>query len=156
MRWYRSPAILHKIYPTVPNTCWRCLKEVGTMTHIWWSCPTLTPFWKKVHSISTSVSSLPLVFDPTQYLLHALHASPLPQYGKSLAMFMVAAARMCIPVHWKATRCPTVREWFNHIQKVCDMEEIIHTSQDTYQKFCAVWLRWLLFRGSQAYSENMR
>lgn len=88
-QWYRTPEVLHKISGSIPNTCWRCKKEVGSMLHIWWSCPAINAFWLKIHRTIRSVTSTPLQFTPLQYLLHFTSLSK-SLYYKSLAMTMVA------------------------------------------------------------------
>lgn len=60
--WYRTPSLLHKFSPSIPNTCWRCGKAEGTMLHVWWDCE---PFWKKVHDIISQVTTYTL--DYTQH-----------------------------------------------------------------------------------------
>lgn len=45
-------------------------------------------------------------------------------------MLMVAAARMCVPVRWNSATVSTMRKWVGRIQTMCDMEELIHVSQD--------------------------
>lgn len=64
---------------------------MGTILHVWWSCPNIQIFWKEVHEIIVKVSDCPVVFTPQQYLLHS---TPVPktQYYKSLAMHMINAA----------------------------------------------------------------
>lgn len=33
-RWYRCPLLLHRIYPNVPDLCWRCHSAKGSLLHI--------------------------------------------------------------------------------------------------------------------------
>lgn len=47
--WYMTPDVLHSIYPTCSDHCWRCLGDKGTQLHIFWSCPLIAPFWHSVH-----------------------------------------------------------------------------------------------------------
>lgn len=52
-RWYLVLTRLQKMFPEMDPKCWRCLKERGSMTHIWWSCPKVKRFWIAVnHEIS--------------------------------------------------------------------------------------------------------
>lgn len=91
------------------------------MMHIWWECPVLGDFWFAVHTTIRKITSTPVAFTPTQYLLHHSNIQR-SQYHKSLAMIMVvAAARMCIPVHWKTPAAPTMKEWILRIQKIREM-----------------------------------
>lgn len=128
--WYRTPTFLHKFTPTTPETCWRCLKEWDTLLHIWWSCPRILTFWKEVHCITSHVTSYYLELLPAQFFLHH---SPLPHksYHKSLAMHMINAAKQCIPIHGGSPHHSSIKEWFNRIKKVAEMEELIHIARDT-------------------------
>lgn len=129
-RWYRTPALLHKFTPTIPEICWRCHKERGTILHIWWTCPCIQTFWKEVKRITSQVTSYDFELAPAQFLLHH---SPLPHksYHKSLAMHLINAAKQCIPIHWRSANTPPLKEWFSRIKKIAEIEELIHIAWDT-------------------------
>lgn len=146
-RWYRTPSLLHKFSPSIPNTCWRCGKAEGTMLHVWWDCDLIQPFWKKVHDIISQVTTYTLDYAPAQYLLHHTTLSKSAYY-KSLAMHMVNAARLCVPTHWRSITPPTIREWFAKLSKIEEMEELIHISQERIQKFTTTWACWTHFKTS--------
>lgn len=38
-RWYRTPALLHKLFPATSDLCWLCGADRGTLNPIFWSCP---------------------------------------------------------------------------------------------------------------------
>ena len=84
------------------------------------------------------VTTYTLDYSPAQYLLHHTHLTR-PEYFKSLAMHMVNAARLCIPVHWRSTHTPTIGEWFSRISKIEEMEELIYISQERITKFTNTW-----------------
>lgn len=69
-RWYHTPVLLHKFKAAIPETCWRCHQERGTLLHIWWSCTPLQTFWSEVHRIIMQVITYKLNFIPVQFLLH--------------------------------------------------------------------------------------
>lgn len=104
-RWYRTPVLLHKFKPEIPEVCWRCHQERGTLLHIWWSCPPLLHYWSDVHRITTQITSYSLDLTAAQFLLHH---SPLPHTScyKSLTMHMINAAKQCIPIHWYSKQVP--------------------------------------------------
>lgn len=132
-RWYRTPIVINIMYPS-SKMGWRCGKEDGTMLHVWCSCPSLQKFWCLVHSQVRSISTCSLDFTLAQFPLHHSLA-PIPKYQKSPAMHMVNAARMCILVLWKKSRPPTLWDWYIRIKKICEMEELVHAIQETYQTF---------------------
>lgn len=39
MHWYHTPDVLHAIYHSVPDRCWRCTAHRGTLFHIFWGMP---------------------------------------------------------------------------------------------------------------------
>lgn len=65
-RWYRTPDLLHKFFPTVTDRCWKCEQDIGTFLHIWWECPLIRPYWRRVHDAITAISLLPLEFSLAQ------------------------------------------------------------------------------------------
>ena len=144
-RWYRTPSKLHKFYPTVSPTCWRCGGEVGTLLHIWWSCSKLQPFWQEVHSHIAKITSYTPDFTPGQYLLH--HTS-LPQsiYRKSLVLHLINAATQCIPIRWKDPIPPTLLDWQVRVDKIEMMDRLIHQANDNSEKFRHIWRCWTLYR----------
>ena len=137
-RWYRTPDVVHKFSPSVPDRCWRCGKALGTFLHIWWECPLIQPYWQTVHDVTTTVSTLPLEFSSAQYLLH-LSKIAKQRYRNSVAIHMINAARLCVPVHWRATEPPTVKEWMARIDRIAAMEELISTAHDRISSFTSVW-----------------
>lgn len=145
-RWYRTPSLLHKFLPFIPNTCWGCGKAEGTMLHIWWDCKSLHPFWKEVHDIIAHVTTFTLNYTPAQYLLHHMTLSKKEEYYKSLAMHMVNAPR-----HWRLFRPPTIREWFTILSEIEEMEEHIYTSQEQRQKFTNTWAYWTHFKTTECF-----
>lgn len=40
------------------------------------------------------------------------------------------------PGYWKS---PSLRNWFTRINKVCEIEEMIHTNPDRFEAFYAIW-----------------
>lgn len=154
-RWYRTPTLLHKFKPDIPETCWRCHQDRGSLLHIWWSCPPLQHFWSDVCRITAQVTSYSLELTPAQFLLHH---SPLPHssYYKSFTMHMINAAKQCIPIHWHSTRVPALKEWFIRLQKVAEMEKLIRISRDTPTKFSHKWACWTHFQTTDEYSTIMK
>lgn len=121
-RWYHTPTLLHKFKTNIPDTCWRCHQERGTLLHIWWSCTPLQAFWSEVHRICGQVTTYNPEFTPAQFLLH-LSSLPYKTYHKSLLMHMINAAKQCIPIHWQSNKIPTLAEWFVRINKIAEMEK---------------------------------
>lgn len=129
------------MFPTVSDQCWRCERERGTFLHIWWTCTLIQPYWEKVHEVTKAISLLPLEFTPVQYHLHHSKISQ-KKYYKSVAMHMINAARLCIPVQWRSKVPPSIKSWVMQINRIVSMEELIYTSQDKISIFSAIWEAW--------------
>lgn len=146
VRWYRTPAVLHKCFLGAYETCWRCRAAVGDQMHIWCLCPAIHAYWQQGHVTVNKV--IAFEFTPSLFLLqHATTGPSLPR--KSLAVHIINAARMCIQTHWKSTSSTTIGEWLKRLDKVCELEELIYTTQDKYEKFYETWACWLHFRETQ-------
>lgn len=48
VRWHLTPEIINKFQPDRSSQCWRNCKQIGTTTHIWWECPEIKDYWKKI------------------------------------------------------------------------------------------------------------
>lgn len=46
--WYQVPTTVHKWFLSVPNMCGRYGGAKGTMSYIWWECPSIRGFWNAV------------------------------------------------------------------------------------------------------------
>lgn len=140
-RWYRTPALLHKFKHTIPDACWRCQEDCSTLIHIWWSCPLIQTLWKEVHQLTSRITSYEIAFTPVQFLLH--HSSTRQNsFHQSLMMHLINAAKQCVPIHWKSQNVPSIKEWFHRINRISDMEELIHIARDTPHKFGIKWACW--------------
>ena len=64
---------------------------------------------------------------------------------------MINAARLCVPVHWRATVPPSIKEWVTRIDHLAAIEELIHTAQDRIPDFTSVWSEWFDFRDTADY-----
>lgn len=154
-RWYKTPDRIHLYHPSVSPMCWRCNDDVGSLLHIWWKCPRIQPFWTKVHEVIQHVTTYTLSFTPSQYLLHHSTISH-HAYKKSLTLHLVNAAKQCIPIHWRSNTPPTMTEWFKRIEKISEMENLIHQAKDTPTKYGRTWACWIHFRESPKYQEYLQ
>lgn len=152
MRWYRTPVIIHKYYPTLSDKCWRCTIEVGTLEHIWWSCPLIQPFWTQVRELTSQISTYTLEHTSAQCRLH--HSDiPVHQYRKTLIPPLLNAAKLCIPLHWGTTNAPTIPEWLKRVEKIAEMEELIAIAKDCPTKFSYTWACWSHFCTTDQYKQ---
>lgn len=96
LRWYRVPSLLPSIYPNTSNLCWRCSGAKGIMTHVWWDCPAIQPFWTKVIDVIHNITGLNLSNDPASLLLFMIPLS-ISALRSSLVSFLLTAAKIIMP-----------------------------------------------------------
>lgn len=141
-RWYRTPDVLHRIFPTVPNTCWRCEQEVGTLLHIWWECREIQRFWKDVTQAIQLITGDRIITNPATCLLS--HEVQLPR--QALLAQLLTAARMTIPRKWRSKQNPTVEDWIRQVENTKEMEEIRACKSDCTRLHAETWDPWVEFR----------
>lgn len=113
-------------------------------------------FGRRFTTPSFQSHPITMIFSPATYLLHHTKI-PKRQYLKSLNMFMINAARQCIPCHWCSPSAPTREEWYhrlNTIEYIDTLIQLISTSHETLPKFTATWYEWQHFKSTDAYSVN--
>lgn len=91
--WYTTPVKLHSWFPLAPDTCWHCQTDKGTLFHIWWQCPLLSPFGSKVREIISQITETKL--------LHITDFS-FKKYKNSLSKHLLNADKSLIPHFWKS------------------------------------------------------
>lgn len=144
-RMYKTSTTLHKCFPNGSPLCWRCHSATGDMLHMQWLCPLLQSYWKQEHEIVCKIVRVPLDFVPSLFLLQ-LPSGGLKQSHKALGTQLINAARMCIPVYCQTYTIPVLSEWLKNTDRVCEMEELVYTSQDQFGKFYEIWAAWLHYR----------
>lgn len=68
-KWYRSPRVLHKIFPESSDQCWRWGQEEVTILHIFWAYPEIREFWRPVGEVTQCVTTMQLDLTPSLFLL---------------------------------------------------------------------------------------
>lgn len=151
-RWYLTTAKLNKWNPQIPDTCWRCGGDVGTLLHVWWSCPLLTTYWDEVREIIVLMTEKNIRFNAACCLLH-ISKFTLKCYKNSLTKHLLNAAKTLIPTLWRATRTPIVGEWLDKVSEICVLEDTLVQSYDRVEKFHKTWSPWFLFRYCRSFED---
>lgn len=69
-RWYYVPTRLAKIYPDALPLCFRGCGHLGTIHHIWWTCPRIRSFWNHFIALVRKVTGTAISQDPKIALLN--------------------------------------------------------------------------------------
>lgn len=147
-RWYRTPSVLKKFYPTTSDICWRCTQNKGTLLHIFWSCPRIKAFWGEVRRIIQKFTDRKVPDNPAYFLLHVTD-TPARVYKKSVVRHLLDAAKACIPLTWKSTHPPTIDLWFRKIEEINQMEDLILTHHNRQERYSKTWQLWNIFKYSE-------
>lgn len=118
--WYRTPQVLHCIYPTVPDKCW--------LLHIFWAYPVIYHFWTQVKSIMQKTTEDHIPDKPSFFLLH-LSPSSHKQFRKSLIRHLVNPATSCIPSMWKQPHPPSIYMWTRKVEGIQKIKDLILLTQ---------------------------
>ena len=148
-RWYRVPSALRIMFPSTPDSCWRCNSAVGTYLHIWWDCEAIRPFWNQIFKIYSDIYSKPLLPSPTVALLSILPGTFKFQ-KHTLLRFCLSTSRQLISRHWRSPLPPSLAEWVTEMNGVMLMEELQAKALDSHAKFSFTWGLWREFSSSDA------
>lgn len=149
-RWYRTPDLLHKMYPSVPDTCWRCNSASGSYFHIWWDCPEVFSFWQSVFSLYYKVTGSKVDCKPEVGLL-SLIQGPLRSSKRGILRHLLAASRQTIAANWKRPVSPPLATFLERVNYIRRMEELTAISTNSASVFYKTWQSWILFVDSSEY-----
>lgn len=141
MRMYMTPDRMHRIDREKSQLCWRGCNEIGSMAHMWWSCPEIGVFWEEIKKYTKEITKLDLPKDPRVLLFH-LSEMPTKAYLGTLLPHFIDAAKSLISKNWKRKERPNMREWMNKINEIQDLEYLRFsegTKMETYRTKWGVW-----------------
>lgn len=150
--WYVTPEKIHKWFPQSPDTCWRCNKEKGTLLHIWWQCERIIPFWNGVTDVIHRITETKLILDAACCLLHISNFT-FKRYKNSLCRHLLNAAKSLIPLYWKSTTTPTMKDWLHKISYISEMEDTKVQTEEKVGRYHETWSPWFTYRYSQDYEK---
>lgn len=141
-RWYFTPRRITAAYPTAPPYCWRSCGSMGSLLHIFWSCPLLAPFWDNVRGIITQMLKTLCILGPEFFLL-LLNIESIPINHRRLVCNILHAARLLIARRWKSGDIPTVTELNNMVSMICTYERTLASYRGSLPLFQRSWHPWL-------------
>lgn len=137
-RWYRTPASLHKMHPDCSDRCWRCGEEERGLLHLFWSCSRIRPFWDQLRLLLPRFTVRPVPDGPAFFLLHH-NSLPAPSYNGTIIPQLVNAAHSCIAEFWKQQDPPMLSRWFQKVNEIRRMEELVAVDMGTQGQSATFW-----------------
>lgn len=135
--WYRTPVDLHRMYPSSPVTCWRCMEGEGTFGGgVTWF------LYFGTRSSPLTFWCIFLVYRPPlklPFCLWFVGSSPKSKKGSWDSLLAAFAAISC---HWKFTSPPHILEWSQILIDIMAMETLVAEDSIDLEKVHSTWTCW--------------
>lgn len=102
---------------------------------------TLSHFWDHVKLHLRKFTHRPIPDTPAFFLLH-LNSFPAHSYKSSVLPHLLNAARSCVAEFWKCPRPLPLSRWFQKVNEIIWIEELVAVDLGTQEKFgntCYYW-----------------
>ena len=146
-RYFCTPA--QKRHFTNQSDCWRlCGETLANHFHVFWSCPSVVPFWRSVHSVLEDVFGVDIPFDFKTLYFVDLKELQLSKQDEYLMRVLLVASKKAITKKWLTNVIPTINEWIDLIYGIYIMERITFSFRGQSQVFTENWFWWITFISS--------
>lgn len=153
-RSYLTPEITSK-FQKDSAYCWRGCQEIGTMAHLWWLCPKIRIFWRKILALVKKITGKEVPEDPWVVLFHG-GGGNINKYKRSLVPHLLNAAKRIIPKSWRKRESPETWEWIDAVEKTYNMVIKASSVIDTGSVNLAEWERWKKFKKTWCYAKELK
>uniref|UniRef100_A0A4W5KEM2 Reverse transcriptase zinc-binding domain-containing protein n=1 Tax=Hucho hucho TaxID=62062 RepID=A0A4W5KEM2_9TELE len=139
-RVYFTPERLYKINSKYSKFCPRCKTGVGTLMHMFLSCPELSDYWKNIIQILSQVTNMTVPLDPSLILLGDDSVLPVNICSKTrFIKLAVIAANKCTAIIWKSVTPPSKQMWLKERSSYIPSEKITYNLRNKPFEFTDVW-----------------
>lgn len=139
-RVHWSKCRLAHIYPDIDPNCDKCHQGPANLSHMFWYCPTLAPFWACVFDSLSAITSANIRPSPLLALFGVLPTGlSLPSYFAELVAFLTLLARRAILLRWKGPCPPSHSQWIKDALHFMRLEKIKYSLRFSEQKFYKIW-----------------
>lgn len=145
LRWYLTPDRLVHMFPSSSRLCWRGCGRVGSLLHMWWSCPIISPFWLTVQNLIKEITGLRLTLAPELVVLD-IDLFDLPRPLQIIVHHILLAARISIGRLWKTPTTPSITELCNRVNLSCHSEATLTPFNPCPAKHHNDWSLWMSSR----------
>ena len=139
-RLHLSPGRLAAIYPDSEQSCARCGQGSATLSHMFWSCPSLTTYWTKIFDTFSNICNSTIDPNPVTALFGVLpEGVQVPAHQTEAVAFSSLLARRLILFNWKKATPPSHKQWVEDVMSHLKLEKLKYTIRGSIQKFKKVW-----------------
>jgi len=140
-RFFCTPA--QKRHYTHQSDCWRlCGETLANHFHVFWSCPSVAPFWRNVHGVLEAVFGVDIPFDFKTMYLSDLEELNFVKQDQYLMRVLLVASKKALTKKWLTNVIPTTNEWIDLIYHIYIMERITFSFRGKIEVFTDNWFRW--------------
>ena len=140
MRTYITPEKFNKFNGDVPDLCYRCTAEKGTLFHCLWACPKVSEFWLECGQEMQKILDINVVPEPTFFLLGIYPRDHT--FKRSTRRFIdigLLLAKRVIAMSWKSLYKPSIKKWIQEMTMYLPLERITYIIKDKQRLFEEVW-----------------
>lgn len=119
--------------------CWRQCGKIGDTTHIFWDCPALETYWKKIKDEIERIIKIEMPSNLQFYLFGIVEADLFNADQRYVLHILLMLARKIITVNWKNVKSPTISEWKQKLKQVYIMERMTASLQMKVDLFNQRW-----------------
>lgn len=136
-----SPVKLHHFNPNIPDICFKCKHEKGTLFHCMWECTKVNCFWVKIlNIISQRCISKAIPLDPKLCILHVCPLnSKITKHERLLLILCLLEAKHVIACTWKKDKSPGVSQWIKGMTSYLALEKITYFLINTLHTLWSIW-----------------
>lgn len=131
---------LAKIFPDTDPTCQRCLSAPATLTHMFFTCPSIAPFWSSIFDSISSMCGQKITLNPLTAIFGVVpeEFSISNSHSQAIA-FALLLARRLILLKWKDRSPPSHGQWVKEVMMHLKLEELRFRIRGSTKKYKKVW-----------------
>ena len=131
---------LARIYPDTDPTCQRCLSAPATLSHMFFSCHSITPFWSSFFDTVSQICGHVIAPNPLTAIFGTVpEDSPLSKSQSQAVSFASLLARRCILLKWKDGLPPSHGQWVKDVMAHLKLEELRFRIGGSSRNYHKVW-----------------
>lgn len=124
------------------SSCWKDCGNPSLFIHIWWSCPLVFNFWKRVFTFLSKISKITIGCNPATALL-LLHNKSWASSHTPVIVHGIIAARRAITSAWKQSPPPDWSLFIQYLNTQTQLELMLVIKNGKHANFWKQWHHWL-------------